>query len=133
MASANLSSTTKTDMPPFASSNTTESTSKRSDYFNPGTPIDLAADALLIIALITSLYLLISLSVYEWKIRRIAIEDRTTGSRHKSKSYIKVALRVLCILSAFFCCLRCINDIVYYKGQASSHIPCTVLKNIGGR
>lgn len=45
----------------------------------------------------------------------------------------QLGLRILCILSALFCLLRCINDIAYYKGQATSYIPCVILKNIGGK
>lgn len=105
------------------------------DYFNPGTPYDIAMDVLLIIALILSFYLVTSLSYHEWTLRRRENSNRSSGvpRSRKSSSKFGKGLRVLCILSAIFCLLRCANDIAYYKAQTMSDIPCTVLKNLGGK
>lgn len=121
-----------------ASSNWTNSTITTLNYydsFNPGTPYDKAMDALLIIALILSFYLVTSLSYHEWTVRRKERSKRANGAppNRKSQSKIGIGLRVLCILSAIFCLLRCANDIAYYKAQRMSDVPCTVLKNLGGK
>ena len=120
-----------------ATANTTMNTSVindgneyMSDFFNPGTPFDIAMDCLLVLTLLTSLYLFVALLYYEWLLRR----NSPPGSvKRNTGSQIGPWLRFLCILSALFSTLRSANDIAYYKGQTVSEIPCTVLKNLGGK
>lgn len=109
---------------------TSRNTTEISDYFNPGTPLDLFMDSLLILVTVVSLYLLVGLLCFEYKVSSRCKPSQPPG--RKSRTKYGLSLRVLCISSALFCLLRSVNDIVYYKGQAYSAIPCTVLKNIGG-
>ncbi|XP_039265532.2 uncharacterized protein LOC120341155 isoform X1 [Styela clava] len=101
------------------------------NYYNPGTAFDVAMDCFLILAVIISFYILMSLCYYEWHWHQTHKNRASTGKRKNSRFRTGPWLRILCILSAFFSFMRCVNDIIYYKASDMSDIPCTILKNIG--
>lgn len=98
---------------------------------NPGTPFDLAMDALLSLILVISVYLCIVLVYFEWTLSKIPAS--TVARRQcRKKTHIAPWLRFVSILAAFFCVMRCTNDILYYKYPKESNTSCTVIKNLGG-